>query len=104
LITSRSLTKDLIKSIPLFANWDPATIESTLLPAARFWRYEPGEVIDYAEGLQLEAQESFYDLLYARASRLPRWMQVVGPLLKRVWPGVRWCYAILRLRLGPAAG
>ncbi len=65
---------------------------------------EPREVIDYAEGLQLEAQESFYDLLYARASRLPRWMQVVGPLLKRVWPGVRWCYAILRLRLGPAAG
>jgi O-methyltransferase involved in polyketide biosynthesis len=65
---------------------------------------EPREVIHYAEGLRLEALESFYDLLYARASRLPRWMRVAGPLLKRAWPGVRWSYAILRLRLGPAAG
>ena len=65
---------------------------------------EPREVLTYAEGLRLEAQESFYDLLYARASRLPRWMRVAGPLLKRAWPGVRWSYAILRLRLGPPAG
>ena len=64
----------------------------------------PSEVLTYAEGLHLEAQESFYDLLYARASRLPRWMRVAGPLLKRAWPGVRWSYAILRLRLGPPAG
>lgn len=65
---------------------------------------EPREVLTYAEGLRLEALESFYDLLYARASRLPRWMRVAGPLLKRAWPGVRWSYAILRLRLGPPAG
>ncbi|MFO0625412.1 MAG: class I SAM-dependent methyltransferase [Polyangiales bacterium] len=65
---------------------------------------EPREVLTYAEGLHLEAMESFYDLLYARASRLPRWMRVAGPIVRRAWPGVRWCYAILRVRLGPPGG
>ena len=60
----------------------------------------PREVERYAPGLVIAESESFYDMLYARAERLPAWMRAAGPPLAAAWPGVRWCYAIHRARVG----
>lgn len=61
---------------------------------------DPREVEAYAPGVAVTRSQSFYDLLYAHPRRLPAWMRAAGPVVSRLWPGVRGCYTINLARLG----
>lgn len=60
----------------------------------------PNEVESWSEHLSLVHSESFYNLLYSRSERLPRWMQLTGPVVAKLWPNIHNVYTINLAKIG----
>jgi O-methyltransferase involved in polyketide biosynthesis len=66
---------------------------------------EAQRLADWNPRYRLLRSERLFDLLYAHPARLPAWMRIAGPLVCRVWPGVKDSYCINLVQLGePPAG